>query len=81
MKANEAPEKIHIQPNAHDRWFEGNIPNGLPNGLFVEYTRTDAFIEKATLWLTENASDYCLLHNSYDTKELVEDFITAMKRD
>ena len=47
MKVNKAPEKIHIQPNAHDRWFEGNIPNGLPNGLFVEYTRTDAFIEKA----------------------------------
>lgn len=47
MKPNEAPEKIHVQPNAHDKWFEGKIPNGLPNGLFVEYTRTDTFIEKA----------------------------------
>jgi len=52
MKAN-APEKIHVQPNAHDRWFEGKIPSGLPNGLFVEYTRTDAFIEKAEKFFTE----------------------------
>ena len=43
MKVNNAPEKIHIQPNAHDRWFEGNRPNG----LFVEYIRADASIEKA----------------------------------
>ena len=46
MKVN-APEKIYIQPNAHDRWFEGKIPSDIPNGLFVEYTRTDVFIEKA----------------------------------
>ena len=50
----EAPENIHIQPNAHDGWFEGKIPNGLPNGLFVEYTRTDAFIEKAVVWISNN---------------------------
>lgn len=37
--------------------------------------------EKATLWLLTNASDYCILHNSYDTKELVKDFVDAMKRD
>lgn len=52
MKVN-APEKIHVQPNAHDRWFEGKIPSGLPNGLFVEYVRKDAFIKKAKLWLAE----------------------------
>ncbi len=54
MKANEAPERIHVQPNAHDKWFEGKIPNGLPNGLFVEYTRTDAFIEKTCEFIAEN---------------------------
>ena len=59
MQENNAPEKIHIiQPNAHDRWFEGKIPNGLPDGLFVEYTRTDAFIEKACEWLRENKDKY-----------------------
>lgn len=53
----EAPEKIHVQPNAHDRWFEGKIPSGLPNGLFVEYTRTDYakkwFIVDAKIFLSE----------------------------
>ncbi len=46
MKAK-APEKIHILPNAHNGWLEGKIPNCFPDGIFVEYTRTDAFIEKA----------------------------------
>ncbi len=35
-------DTIYIQPNAHDRWFEGNKPNN----NFVEYIRKDAFIEK-----------------------------------
>ena len=48
------PKKIHIQPNAQDRWFEGNIPNGLPNGLFVEYIRKDVFINKACEWIKYN---------------------------
>ena len=37
-----APDKIYIQPNAHDRWFEGNMPND----NFVEYICKDALIEK-----------------------------------
>lgn len=36
-----APDKIYIQPNAHDRWFEGNMPND----NFVEYIRKDALME------------------------------------
>ena len=72
-----APEKIHIQPNAHDRWFEGNIPNGLPNGLFVEYTRTDAFIEKAEEFF------YAKLNSGEmecgDIAVFIEKFINYMK--
>ena len=79
MNRNEAPEKIHIQPNAHDGWLEGKIPNGLPDGLFVEYTRTDAFIEKALAYL--NSKFY--FHNAFygvvstdfnAMEELFEDF-------
>ena len=66
----EAPEKIHVQPNAHDGWFEGKIPNGLPNGLFVEYTRTDAFIEKAVVWISNN----CYIPHS-----TLDNFKTYMK--
>lgn len=35
-----APDKIYVQPNAHDRWFEGNKPND----NFVEYIRKDALM-------------------------------------
>ena len=72
MKANEAPEKIHIQPNAHDRWFEGDKPND----NFVEYVRKDAFIEKACDWLDNFYSEdrYCFL-----VKEDIEAFKQAME--
>ena len=36
-----APDKIYIQPDAHDGWFEGNKPND----RFVEYIRKDALLE------------------------------------
>ena len=38
-----APDRIYIQPNAHDGWFEGNKPND----NFVEYIRKDALLEWA----------------------------------
>ena len=77
MKANEAPEKLYFGEN--DR--TGLIAySKKESDEEVEYTRTDAFIEKACEWLLTNASDYCILHNSYDTKELVKDFVNAMKR-
>ena len=53
MKANEAPEKIYIQPNAHDGWFESN-PH---SNIFVEYIRADAFIEKACEFLKSYRQD------------------------
>ena len=47
MKANEAPEKIWI-----------NSPQDLPCGFVdkssVEYTRTDAFVERAWDWIEDN---------------------------
>ena len=78
MKANEAPEKIYVHKSQY--WgLMANEHNITKND--IEYTRTDAFIEKATLWLLTNASDYVVLHNGYDTKELVKDFLDAMKRE
>ena len=55
MKANEAPKKIYLYPS--DRAGEeyegewGAIPWGED---CVEYTRTDAFIEKVLKFLDEN---------------------------
>ena len=51
MKANEAPEKVYI----HKSQYWGLMTNKCDttkNG--IEYTRTDAFIEKACKWLKEN---------------------------
>ena len=80
MKENEAPEKIYIQPNAHDGWFETNNLNE----SFIEYTRTDAltnaFIEKAAEWLTKHAKKYYFNKERYlGTEELVEDFKLSME--
>ena len=78
MKGKKAPDKIYLYSYSTDGIYEVEIK---PLEGTVEYIRTDAFIEKATLWLRTNASDYCILHNSYNTKELVDDFINAMKRE
>ena len=39
------PNKIYIQPNAHDGWFEGEKPSD----ICEEYIRKDALIE----WIRE----------------------------
>ncbi len=54
MKANEAPENIYCESDGlgnivkvHNiKWPDGEAEN-------IEYTRTDAFIEKAISWLKE----------------------------
>ena len=78
MKAN-APEKIYIDDFGSELSHDWHTEHSYEND--IEYIRKDAFIEKATIWLLTNASDYCILHNSYDTEELVKDFVDAMKRD
>ena len=64
MKTEEAPEKIYIGNNGDQYYFY--LTN--PNGDSVEYTRTDAFIEKAKefLWTHIEGSDY---HVNYVLKE------------
>ena len=85
MKANEAPEKIYI----------GIVPSDLVNYKYttvdinfpdsVEYTLTDAIIEKACSWLQENKDKY--LYNTGEKSEyiptcsgkMIEDFKNYMK--
>lgn len=80
MKANGAPEKIYldIEPNLDDcTWHLTN-----PNGDSVEYTRTDAFIEKACEFLNKVTQGYAihelLTGENYEDK-IVEDFKNYMK--
>ena len=50
MKANEAPEKIYIIPRQGGD-YSPYWKNDSQDGFGIEYTRTDAFIEKAWEWV------------------------------
>ena len=67
MKANEAPEKIYIDNPNHDFWYRTKNSNS------IEYTRTDAFIEKACEWLENN------LQGIVGGSIYIEDFRKYMK--
>ena len=85
MKANEAPEKIYV-PTAGD---ELHYHMACPNNEFqesIEYTRTDAFIEKALKFLDGCIPDYIeLKHANVDTfmdvdnERFIKDFINHIK--
>ena len=85
MKANEALEKIYLEKVYPDN---GVLPNGLnynqsPND--IEYTRTDAFIEKLDCWLHEKGREYYgefdegFLIEFMSCEEAIEDFRKYMK--
>lgn len=79
MKATEAPEKIYVQLPSRNwigkTWNETPIKDGdnpnWKNATNIEYTRTDAFLNKACDWMDE----HCKLLTSKD----YEDFKTYMK--
>jgi len=78
----EAPEKIYVFENPiseepDDRWLSKRSDEN-----DVEYTSTEAFIEKACEWLKENAGDYVVHHwneTTLDTMSLIDDFKEYMK--
>ena len=55
MKANEAPEKIYVHRTIHLGLLGASEMN--ITGSDIEYTRTDAFIEKATEFILKYAAD------------------------
>ena len=82
MKANETPEKLYfgeVDKELLDIYSTKESDNE------VEYTRTDAFIEKARKWFEEHADDYNytwyneMKGESGITIECIEDFINYMK--
>lgn len=77
MRSNEAPEKIWVHESSAK---ELDVPL---KEYHVEYTRTDAFIEKVCEWLKKNAGKHIYFdecdHEWYDTEELIEDFKNYMK--
>lgn len=82
------PEKIYLATTKGvqnlDTSFVG-IAHSDPQDIVepIEYTRTDAFIEKAAIWFNNNFmvhDEYRVVSDSFDTKEeMYEDFINYMK--
>lgn len=75
MKAKEAPEKIYLEKVYPDN---GVLPNGLnynqsPND--IEYTRTDAFIEKACNKLAQLMYDQQLFEGRLHQDAIIENFV------
>ena len=70
-----APEKIYIQPNAHDGWFEIN-PN---SDIFVEYVRKDAFIDFIKANIDHYIGHYLNDDDTYLDDSFIEDFKKYME--
>ena len=74
MKANETPERIYCESDGlsnivkvHNiKWPDDEAEN-------IEYTRTDAFIEKAENYLRNKCQRFIL------TEKDIEDFVKFMK--
>ena len=84
MKANEAPEKIILSADRdtqiiNDEW----VINYYTDNIKIEYTRTDAFIDKACRAIEKLLSGYIIRNfnfgDSYDIDRLIEDFKKAME--
>ena len=92
MKPNEAPKSKFIYPDKLYARTNDNITLDIsyaPQTLdAIEYTRTDAFIDKACEWLrTHSEADYFELipdanycgAGNLNKKRMIEDFVKYMK--
>jgi hypothetical protein len=83
MKANEAPERLYLSKNIYST-FLYQVPDP-DDETAVEYTRTNAFVEKACKWLKENADHYVGHYlnddDTYMDESFIEDFEKYMKEE
>lgn len=79
MKANEAPKKVYLEPSLDSIW--GMAERSCESE--VEYTRTDAFIEKAENFLEMLGYGFTITdnitHTNYDKEQLIADFRNYIK--
>ena len=77
MNTNEAPEKIYVRSEAIFKALQKRRKDS-----DIEYTRTDAFIEKATEFLQNNIDPQLVIYNEQTWKSrdmFIEDFKQYMK--
>jgi hypothetical protein len=76
MKANEAPEKIYLtEDNPLKEWYRAKQV-GFDS---IEYTRTDAFIEKACVKLKKLMYDNLMFQGRLHREEVIDNFIENFK--
>lgn len=73
MISDEAPEKLYTDSKGNNPMLKRYLDSD------VEYTRTDAFIEKATEWLRKNADNYTWYDESEGESGMVDGFIEVFK--
>ena len=70
MKANEAPDKLYLLPNVLISYCRNTDE-------YIEYIRTDAFIEKAAELIDETLRNTDFYENEIEL--MINDFKQAMK--
>ena len=73
MKTKEVPEKLYVNSNDHLTYNGYYAFTNKMRACDIEYTRTDAFINKACVWLECNLSD------STNIEFWIEEFVKFMK--
>lgn len=77
MKAN-APERLYLSKNIYSTYLY-QVPDP-DDETAVEYTRTDAFIEKACEKLEKFMYDNLMFQGRLHRKEVIETFIEDFKK-
>lgn len=85
MKASEVPEKIYLQENTTTdcygewwpEWFEARAKDS-----DIEYTRTDAFIEKALKWYCRDCecNDNCPANHKCAFRDFFEKYLRGNEK-
>lgn len=80
MKAKEIPERLYLSKNIYSTYLY-QVPDP-DDDTAIEYTHTDAFIEKACRWLSLNLqmllNVFDVEYHTNDTK--AEDFINDFRK-
>ena len=80
MKSNEAPDKIYLEwYHVGDEKYREWVITPKTNNESIEYTRTDALIEKATEWLKKNADNYTWYDEMEGESGMIDEFIEDFK--
>ena len=84
MKANEAPKSKFVYPDKLYARTNNNITLDIsyaPQTLeAVEYTRTDAFIEKACVKLKKLVYDNLMFQERLHQEEIIENFVGEFRK-